>query len=1226
MSYLNNKIDRPVADSSEDLFEWDRYVETLATSLGQVPLPFTIGIYGEWGEGKTSFVNLLLKQIQDESEENSRETIRINFSAWPFNDSETLWKALIFKIADKLMEGYHSKGPDAPSTKRGWLNKSVFSWNIGKKTGVDDVQQIYQELMDKINSLSFIGITKSREKQSQVHNNELLANLVLTGVDMVTKVSPVLAGMKDLIGVESDQIREIFKGNKKGVHEGQIKFVDEFRELLGELFKRRAKDKTVYVFIDDLDRCFPDVALDILESIKIFLNSIPCVFIVAVDLSLIGEGLRMRFRDLVLSKGDSSLADFIQEKGKRYIEKIIQFQVNIPPRSSAMAKRFISAQFPRWTIASDIVNLGVGGNPRRLIQHCNSLSYYYSVYENIKNKNNISGNNSSKLSGKEKLLVDKLLALGSLDQKMVGMLGKVLSCPNLSSDHKDLFLQSLDYWESQSDTCSNTEFSEAEELCAMIEHLEAKKNHRALMEVMSCTPTLSMIDERLLLTLISFSDLHVDEEGDSVFLTRNKVFSRVLMRVRQGEISGDLLLEEDFKKIIILFKDKGAKEKLSLLKEIADSGNWMELMSQFEESLAQIYRPIHDEVRDNLSTKKLYEEVMGNTNREYFLDGPQLSLITKDSFLLIFELLSPHLDEFETKDSIDGPAIVSELISSVKSDADIEDRKNKVIQFYQILIELASYLLSLRTFAKLEILMSNWEEHAIGLKEIGLSYLIYLENLYRESSEAPLSSELGDEQIPIDEKKAKKLRELLISPPLFQEVKEKEVFQFFAAASTLVLDSSSKPSTKIQSPTDEVYSYLNLQIHLELLPPQPKENPQKEDHLSEEVIKLQIIYPGSQGGQIEKRETRIQKRVINNLINAPRYLFNQSIVSIAETRGFELVDKFRPFQSVEELGARIFSLLFSSKKVEDIEKDQLSVRDDLMKDFYNYLEGLPNERFRLIFNIRSKELSKIPWETIFFPHKKLFPALMGRKFSILRLVDFKEGEVNTKLVGYRTFFSPLRILVVTSNPQDVGYLDSYQERKVIRESLASASKRRLVEIYELKNASFEDLQAAILDFNPHVFHFGGHATGNSDSGGALVFEKKKDRSKDIVPIKKIKETLANDSSIVLAVLNGCDTGITDHEDVNASVAGEMVRGGVPIVIASNRRILDMVSISFAREFYRVLGEGYPIEVAFIEARKYLKYWNWDWSAYSIFANREFVHQIPELRISHVSRGPKIPDV
>ena len=141
------------------------------------------------------------------------------------------------------------------------------------------------------------------------------------------------------------------------------------------------------LFIDDLDRCMPEMALELLEAIKIlFPEDVSCVFIVAADEDQIGKGLRLRSRAHDAASGPGGkVAD--DRSGQEYLEKIIQLGVPVPPQSPGVTHDFLAAQVPAWIGASDIFRLALGSNPRRLKQQCNRLSYLQQVYSSMREDN-----------------------------------------------------------------------------------------------------------------------------------------------------------------------------------------------------------------------------------------------------------------------------------------------------------------------------------------------------------------------------------------------------------------------------------------------------------------------------------------------------------------------------------------------------------------------------------------------------------------------------------------------------------------------------------------------------------------------------------------------------------------------------------------------------------------------------------------------------------------------
>ncbi len=60
---------------------------------------FTIGIFGEWGEGKTTLVHFMKGHL----EQGAGRVKFVEFSAWPYTTSEKLWRALILKIAKDVL-------------------------------------------------------------------------------------------------------------------------------------------------------------------------------------------------------------------------------------------------------------------------------------------------------------------------------------------------------------------------------------------------------------------------------------------------------------------------------------------------------------------------------------------------------------------------------------------------------------------------------------------------------------------------------------------------------------------------------------------------------------------------------------------------------------------------------------------------------------------------------------------------------------------------------------------------------------------------------------------------------------------------------------------------------------------------------------------------------------------------------------------------------------------
>ena len=80
--------DLPITKLSEDKLNRAAFAQSLAKTISQYSLTssFTIGLYGEWGSGKTSLVNMILESLTDIN----NNIIILQFNPWLCSDSKQL--------------------------------------------------------------------------------------------------------------------------------------------------------------------------------------------------------------------------------------------------------------------------------------------------------------------------------------------------------------------------------------------------------------------------------------------------------------------------------------------------------------------------------------------------------------------------------------------------------------------------------------------------------------------------------------------------------------------------------------------------------------------------------------------------------------------------------------------------------------------------------------------------------------------------------------------------------------------------------------------------------------------------------------------------------------------------------------------------------------------------------------------------------------------------------
>ena len=91
--------DEPAQENLE--FGFGDHAEFLAEILvsNDTPKPFVIGLHGEWGSGKTTFLKEVMKKLEKTENHNKRAVIY--FSSWEYERADA-FTSLLYKISDEL--------------------------------------------------------------------------------------------------------------------------------------------------------------------------------------------------------------------------------------------------------------------------------------------------------------------------------------------------------------------------------------------------------------------------------------------------------------------------------------------------------------------------------------------------------------------------------------------------------------------------------------------------------------------------------------------------------------------------------------------------------------------------------------------------------------------------------------------------------------------------------------------------------------------------------------------------------------------------------------------------------------------------------------------------------------------------------------------------------------------------------------------------------------------
>jgi hypothetical protein len=130
----------------------------------------------------------------------------------------------------------------------------------------------YHDIVARLDKTATTMIGTTTRQQVQLNQETLFPGLVKAGMAALGAVSPLIAGLRGLLGVQAEiNLPELFREEKNQTTRDVIESVEQARQIFRDIFtKAEAAKVRLCVFIDDLDRCLPDVALDILEATNVF--------------------------------------------------------------------------------------------------------------------------------------------------------------------------------------------------------------------------------------------------------------------------------------------------------------------------------------------------------------------------------------------------------------------------------------------------------------------------------------------------------------------------------------------------------------------------------------------------------------------------------------------------------------------------------------------------------------------------------------------------------------------------------------------------------------------------------------------------------------------------------------------------------------------------------------------------------------------------------------------
>jgi len=323
--------DEPLRSIEEDILSLSPFAEVIAGAALGTKGPFTIGVYADWGEGKTSVLRLAKELV----EENNPDIVTVWFNAWQYGKEDHPIIPLVSTIAKSVSD----------KLKTVKKTRKAFAAGLSKMSAA-------------LRAIAY-GFS-AKGKVSVPGSGELEAGFVAK--EMINRYDQLQKPEDPLI--------------EKTLYYNAF----ELLENVGKQVDEEIEAPRIAVFIDDLDRCNPPEAIKLLESIKLVLSQKGFIFALALDKRILQGFLRYRYEE------EFKVRDY-ETGGKDYLDKIVQLPLPLLPhegRFDEYIKRLLAnsaalndkSNQPVKDVISKlqgVLSKGARFNPRNLVRFLNNL-------------------------------------------------------------------------------------------------------------------------------------------------------------------------------------------------------------------------------------------------------------------------------------------------------------------------------------------------------------------------------------------------------------------------------------------------------------------------------------------------------------------------------------------------------------------------------------------------------------------------------------------------------------------------------------------------------------------------------------------------------------------------------------------------------------------------------------------------------------------------------------
>lgn len=269
------------------------------------------------------------------------------------------------------------------------LKQALFSDVVNKE--IDDFNKDIECLQTSL----YQDVYREELGGIEIEPTKAIKGTIKLGLSAIPAIGKPITEILKEIDNESafNELLKSVQRKKKVDYIERVQFMEQFQHKFEMIVENYHLNKRIVIFIDDLDRCLPEKAIEILESIKLFLDVGNCIIVLGIDKRVIAKSMEVKYKDFLIGENKE-----IPISGENYLEKFIQLGFKLPMISDKNIEEYIyNLKVPDfYKPFLEMIIKGIENNPRKIKRFFNVIELHrklaYSleeITESLKESENI---------------------------------------------------------------------------------------------------------------------------------------------------------------------------------------------------------------------------------------------------------------------------------------------------------------------------------------------------------------------------------------------------------------------------------------------------------------------------------------------------------------------------------------------------------------------------------------------------------------------------------------------------------------------------------------------------------------------------------------------------------------------------------------------------------------------------------------------------------------------